>query len=312
MSGQKKVKQVSSKEVQLWYPDFTKLFETHTNASECQLGAVITQKNQPIAHFSRKLNKSQCDYTVTELELLAMVETLKEFCSVLLGQDITMCTDHKNLTYKVFNTERVMRWRLTCEEHGPKLVHLKGDKNIVADALSRLHLKPTPKSQCDDSIMERPMSRELAESFLIEDMVEEDDLPEWTIPVSYELIFKEQRKDEKLRQECTDNKNNQFKIRSFSQDSNTIRKLITYNDKIYVPKTLEKRMVQWYHEMLCHPGAARTEETIAHHFHWPKMRDTVRQICCTCDQCQRTKRHVKNTGNSPQNRQTLSPGKPYA
>ena len=75
--------------------------------------------------------------------------------------------------------------------------------------------------------MEKPTYRQLAESFLVED----DDLPEWTIPVSYKLLFKEQRKDKKLRQKYTDNKNNQFKIKSFSQDSNTIRKLITYNDK---------------------------------------------------------------------------------
>ena len=74
------------------------------------------------------------------MELLAIVEMLKEYRNILLGQDITIYTDHKNLIYKVFNTECIMRWHLIREEFGPKLVYLKGEKNVVADALSRLHL----------------------------------------------------------------------------------------------------------------------------------------------------------------------------
>ena len=44
------------------------------------------------------------------------------------------------MVYKTFNTERVMRWRLIIEECGPKLTHIKGENNIVADALSRMRL----------------------------------------------------------------------------------------------------------------------------------------------------------------------------
>ena len=33
-----------------------------------------------------------------------------------------------------------MRWRLLLEELGPKLTHVKGANNIVADALSRLEM----------------------------------------------------------------------------------------------------------------------------------------------------------------------------
>jgi hypothetical protein len=62
------------------------------------LGAVIAQANRPIALFSRKLSKTQQKYSVTEIELLATVETLKEFKGMLWGQDIKVFTDHENLT----------------------------------------------------------------------------------------------------------------------------------------------------------------------------------------------------------------------
>ena len=78
------------------------------------------------------------NYTTTEKELLAIVETLKEFRNILLGQRIVVYTDHKNLTYKNFNTERVVRWRMVIEDFGPEIIYIKGNDNVVADAMSRL------------------------------------------------------------------------------------------------------------------------------------------------------------------------------
>ena len=86
----------------------------------------------------------QTRYTTTERELLAIVETLKEFRNILLGQKIVIHTDHKNLTYAKFNTDRVIRWRLIIEEYGPNLRYIEGPKNTVADALSRLGLRDNP------------------------------------------------------------------------------------------------------------------------------------------------------------------------
>ncbi len=76
------VKAAIAKEVVVTYPDFSKPFEIYTDASTLQLGAVITQDNPPIAFFSRKLSVMQ----VTEIELLAIVKTLKEFKGMLWGQ----------------------------------------------------------------------------------------------------------------------------------------------------------------------------------------------------------------------------------
>ena len=134
-----------SKETLLRYLDFSKEFKIYTDASKKHLGAVIAQDGKPIAFYSRRLTDAQTRYTTTERELLPIVETLKEIRSILLGQRIVIHTNHKNLTYANFNTDRVIRWRLIIEEYGPDLRYIQGPKNIVADALSRLGLKDNPE-----------------------------------------------------------------------------------------------------------------------------------------------------------------------
>ena len=89
-----------AREKLLAYPNFNKEFNIYTDASKVQLGAVIIQDKRPIAFFSRKLNPAQTRYTVAERELLSIVEVLKEFRNILLGQKVIVHTDHKNLTLK--------------------------------------------------------------------------------------------------------------------------------------------------------------------------------------------------------------------
>jgi hypothetical protein len=94
------MKQIISKETLLSYPDFNKPFIIHTDASHTQLGAVISQNDKPIAFYSRKLKPEQTRYSTTERELLSIVETLKEFRNILLGQQIVVHTDHKTSLVK--------------------------------------------------------------------------------------------------------------------------------------------------------------------------------------------------------------------
>ncbi len=79
----------------------------------------------------------QQKYSVTEIELLAIVETLKEFKGILWGQDIKVYTDHKNLTRDalVLTSDQVYCWRLLLEEYAPKILYMKRIHNTVADAI---------------------------------------------------------------------------------------------------------------------------------------------------------------------------------
>ena len=77
------MKATIAKDVALAYPDYSKEFEIFTGASSKELGAVIPQGNRPIAFFSRKLTETQQHYSVTKIELLAIVETQQEFKGML-------------------------------------------------------------------------------------------------------------------------------------------------------------------------------------------------------------------------------------
>ena len=48
-------------------------------------------------------------------------------------------------------TERIMRWQQMLEEHGPQFVHAKGEENVVADGMSRLHHESAHFLTCMDS-----------------------------------------------------------------------------------------------------------------------------------------------------------------
>ncbi len=82
----------------------------------------------------------QHKYSITEIELLAIVETLKEFKGMVWDQSIKVYTDHANLIRDALGmtSGRVYQWRLLLEEYRPEIVYIKGIHHTVADTISRL------------------------------------------------------------------------------------------------------------------------------------------------------------------------------
>ena len=104
----------------LVFPDWSKEFHVHVDASSIALGIVLAQSGEgnidhPIYFASRKLSIAEKNYTTTEREGLAMVYALQKFQHYMLGSHFKMFTDHSALKYLVNKSVlggRICRWMI--------------------------------------------------------------------------------------------------------------------------------------------------------------------------------------------------------
>jgi len=144
---------------------------------------------------------------------------------MLLGHKFIVRTGHKNLTHPDTKqvSDRILRQRLLLQEYGANIEYIKGEKNVLADALSRL---PTQ------------------ELFLFNNEGDEE------FPLNFQLIAEYQQNDEYF----------QAQWRANSKKYNTtVRESVQLHTRsdtstIYVPAALRAAILQWYHATLQHPG----------------------------------------------------------
>lgn len=232
------IKELQEKAYQI-QPNFKLLFTIFCDASKEGIGAILTQNNQLIACFSRKLQGAEQNYTTSEQEALAIVCALKYWRYWLLGKEIEVYTDHSNLKFlNSSNSLRCNRWKLLIDEFKPKITHLSGQKNYWADMLSREQSK-----------------KEINYSQLI-------------YPMSKEEIKNEQRKDEesiRIKEEISTNESDPRFTHLTILDDYLVSKS---NKTLFVPKAARLPILKWVHDSLKHPGITSMYGTIAELFYW--------------------------------------------
>ena len=128
--------------------DPKKKFVVTTDASGVAVGAVLEQEDDegkllPVAFMSQKLRPEQRHYEVRDLELLAIVHACRIWRPYLLGQKVRVLTDHAPLQsiqkrdMDPSLPSRTLRAIEYLQSFDLDVHRVPGDKNVVADALSR-------------------------------------------------------------------------------------------------------------------------------------------------------------------------------
>lgn len=151
-----KLKDCLMSEPILCYPDYSKPFIVHCDASRKGLGAVLLQeqegKQRVVAYASRSVSSAEKNYTVHKLEFLALKWSVtSKFQHYLYGNKFTVFTDHNPLVY-VCSSARLdaagHRWLSELAGFDFEIRYKPGKANADADGLSRRPHVEMEQQQC--------------------------------------------------------------------------------------------------------------------------------------------------------------------
>lgn len=258
-----KCRQSISNATTLAYPSSNNLV-IMTDASDHSLGAVLQQKIdnvwKPLAFFSKTMSATQRRYSVYDRELLAIYAAVKHFRRLIEGCDVTIYTDHKPLAHALTrtasssDTPRRERQLSYISQFCTSIQYLQGERNTVADALSRIE-----EIQCPSKIDFNQLSI---------DQYNDDELNQ--LKTKPNLIFAE------------------VTLPGLSRPITCEMSLST--PRPYLPVAYRYAAFKAQHE-LCHPGVRTTRKQINTKYFWPSMNNEVAVWTRACIGCQRAKVH---------------------
>lgn len=232
-------------------------FFIRTDASDFAIGGVLEQEDEqqrrrPIAFFSAKLNQHEKNYTVREK-----------------GVTFTVETDHKTLetfiTQKTFTSQRETRWYEKITAFDFKIIYRKGEKNVVADALSRrTDFLNTIQATIADSEKTALRRHTRKDPFLSQFLITNNDKPLSPAFVGREgLVFN----------------------------------IANGQDRLCIPahNMSIQRILREAHDSPSggHLGIEKTLKAAASRFYWKRMSKSVKDYITSCDSCQKRKSEGK-------------------
>lgn len=234
----------------------------HTDASSDAVGAVLQQTVnnclQPLAYFSKALDKTQQNYSTFDRELLAVYLAIKHFEYMLEGRSFVVFTDHRPLTTamdaKTSKSPRQTRHLDFISQFTTDIRYVKGEENTVADALSRFNVNAIT---ADKSL--------------------------WSLD---ELASAQKADDELALLKGSSS------LKPIRLDSASPVLIVCDTAKAtirpFVPKSLRRRVFDMYHN-LAHPGVKGTKKLITARYFWPTATDDIKSWVDTCCSCQVSK-----------------------
>ncbi|OMH78370.1 Retrovirus-related Pol polyprotein from transposon [Zancudomyces culisetae] len=251
----------------LTHPDWEQEFILTTDASYKGIGGILSQlknnEEKPICYISRTTNKHEKNYSVTHLEGLALVWSIKKFKYYLWGRHFTIRTDHKSLLQLFDRTEitgRVARWAMILRNYNYTIVHCQG-KNNPADALSRLETDNIPKKEETIDVF--------AMDFLYYEAIKEY-LRSYNYPNNADESFRKRLRD---------------KSRKYKLQGDKLVRIVKGNKKEVLHERNVYNEIKLIHEE-GHEGMTNTWLKVKEKFTGNRLFDTVKAVVNQCESCQ--------------------------
>ena len=246
-----------------------------------------------IAHYSRTLSISERNWDATHLELAAIVWSLRNFHVYVFNAKLVIHSDHKALSYlseKKTMHSNLLRWAMELQPYLKDIVHIQGEKNLVADALSRIpedmpsELYP-PSSPLID-LMEYPRCLAIepanSEKPILINAQREDEIlmevikilenPQTTVLMDDELI--------------------NFYVANCELKDNILMHVAKTDQNVIfrpvIPFKLRKIIFETFHDSRVgggHMFSAKTLQKCSRYF-WPNMSTDIKNWCKNCEKCQ--------------------------
>jgi hypothetical protein len=241
-------------------PDFGKTFKIECDASGIGIGGMLMQEGRLIAYFNEKLSGPTLNYSVYDKELYALVRSLETWQHYLLPKKFVIHSDHESLKHlksQLKLNKRHAKWSEFIESFSYIVKYKKGKDNVVADALSRRHVL---LSQLDAKILELESIKDLyaIDSYFAEPFLKCGDGKGW---------------------------------KKFHEHDGFLFRA----NKLCIPDcSVRLLLLQEAHAdgLMGHFGAKKTEQVLADHFFWPKMRRDVEKYVLRCVTCHKAKSHL--------------------
>ena len=96
------------------------------------------QEGKPVAYYSKKLDSAHMNFATIDKELVCVIATLWEFHSMLLGAELHVHIDYKNILNIDDSSPQCLCWISYVDEYEPELHYVEGPHNVIADTFSRL------------------------------------------------------------------------------------------------------------------------------------------------------------------------------
>jgi hypothetical protein len=277
-------------------PDNSKPFEVFCDASGTGLGCVLMQENRVIAYASRSLRPHEVNYPTHNLELAAVVHSLKIWRHYLMGNCCNTFTDHKNLKYIFTQSDlnmRQRRWLELIKDYDLEVHYHPGKANVVADALSRkvhcncLTVVSYSETLCEDL---RKLRLEIVEQGNLNAISAKSNL--------YDIIVLAQLNDEGVQLIKHKLAEEDPKYSCFHKDSKDV---VWFEQRLVVPDDpeLQKKIFDKAHlsKFSIHPGSTKMYQDLRKKFWWSNMKVDIAKYVAECDTCHRVKAsHLKSAG----------------